>query len=192
MGCTPELEQLSAASLATGGLFKHSTATEIADHLGYALWNEYLKVSFVRNPWDAVLSRFLYLQKNIATADPAQLRDTLLRSGLALGPEDFKSLAFTDYIRAIGDFSRYPYQRFLRLGPDKYCCDFIGRFEFLERDFIRFCRLVGLEPADLPRANTSAELRESSAYACAYNEASMRVVEQVFAEDIQRFGYKFG
>lgn len=64
--------------------------------------------------------------------------------------------------------------------------DFMGRFESLAEDFATVCRLLAIERT-LPRLNAS----EHGHYREFYDEATKQLVARLYAEDIERFGYRF-
>lgn len=68
--------------------------------------------------------------------------------------------------------------------------DRVLRFEHLEQDFAETLRELGLETSPpLPAVNVTQNRRES--YRAYYSRSSRRLVERVFAPDLQRFGYRF-
>jgi hypothetical protein len=65
--------------------------------------------------------------------------------------------------------------------------DFIGRIERLQYDFDTACDLAGIPRRTLPRTNDSGGIPLSDVY----DFASRRLVERIFRDDIERFGYTF-
>ena len=64
--------------------------------------------------------------------------------------------------------------------------DFVGRFETLEEDFATVANKLGIKAA-LPHINQS----RAKAYQDFYTEKSLAVVEQLYAQDIAEFDYRF-
>jgi hypothetical protein len=86
---------------------------------------QYFSFAFVRNPWDRVMSSYLYFKK--------------------LGYEfTFKSFFKSDQFRIHGK----PQSSFFNKN-----IDFIGSFENLQENFNLICENLGIEPKQLPHEN---------------------------------------
>jgi hypothetical protein len=151
-------------------MHKHATALEIKQELGDATYNSFFKFSFVRNPWDWLVSLYHYILEN---------------------PENDGHEATC----AMGSFSKFVESRlnstktqssFLLDQNGRQIVDFIGRFECLDYDFEILNKRLNLD-SSLPHINQS--LRTSYKYY--YDSATRHIVERVYAEDIERFGYSF-
>jgi hypothetical protein len=66
--------------------------------------------------------------------------------------------------------------------------DFIGRHEYLQEDFNVVCDYLSFEPITLPVYNKT----DHEHYSTYYNEDTKAIVAELFAKDIEYFGYKFG
>lgn len=158
--------------------FEHKTALEKKVELGPALWRRKYKFSFVRNPWDKVVSHYHYrVQTN--------------QTGLGEG-----SLSFGDWVRAayrdrdprLYDKPRMfmPQWQWISDEEARSMVDFVGRFETLSDDFNTLCRNLGVR-AHLPHLKAST--REG--YAAYYEPETRAIVGEVFQEDVRHFGYEF-
>ena len=77
---------------------------------------------------------------------------------------------------------------YLRLNEDMYPhVDFIIRFEKLQKDFNRVCKLINLEKESFPFANQSKHLP----YMEYYDDETKEIIQNDHAEDIKAFGYSF-
>jgi hypothetical protein len=76
-----------------------------------------------------------------------------------------------------------------RQSPTQLASDvqYLIRFENLEEDFNQVCAQIGISPVKLPTRNRSSR-RHYSEY---YDEATKRVVGDVFAEETAFGGYRF-
>lgn len=134
---------------------------------------EYFCFTFVRNPWDLMVSEFLYRLKTKGTTAEIQPADA-----------DFQR-KFKRFIR-FGRAQRYhrrPQHRFINERMD-----FIGRFESLEEDFYRISKRIGLGTLELPHSNPTSR----GQYWDYYDDASRALVHKKFRRDIDQFGYTFG
>ena len=140
---------------------KHSTINEY-----YRNWNpqlgkfeDFFKFSVVRNPWERAIS--YYFWKGFKDYDKKLFIKTRLKK---------------------------PCMHYLRLNEDMYPhVDFIIRFEKLQKDFNRVCKLINLEKESLPFANQSKHLP----YMEYYDDETKEIIQNDHAEDIKAFGYSF-
>ena len=169
----------SSVEEALGLPFQHRTAREILADIGPERWEERFSFSFVRNPWDKVASHYHFRVKTNQTG----LRDA--------------GLSFTDWVTAAyGDRDPrwydqpkmfMPQAEWLR-GPDgRVIVDFIGRFERLQEDFSTVCDRIGRPDVRLPHLKRS----DRPGYRELYDDESAAVVRRRFAEDLERFDYRF-
>lgn len=174
LGVTPEGEKLSTEWKKTHGLHKHVKAIKAKKVLGDEIWDSYFKFSFVRNPWDIMVSTYHWWL------------DTSWDDAKGTGQK----------IKAMKNFEEYILSPYCRKGDcldfisDKYgniIVDFVGKQEDLERDFAYVCGKIGLPNLDLPRKNTS----EHELYMQYYSKETRQLVRQQFTRDIQTFNYSF-
>lgn len=163
--------------------------------LGYATpekFSSYFKFSFVRNPWDRLVSEYRYLE---------------LEGRVAFSSFVERSFARTDaYSNAALHIE--PQTRYLCDDRGNFLVDFIGRFENLEADFAYVARKLELGEAKLAHRNVSRESRWGALYRRLagrapkqdrkrpyqdyYGESELRErVTEFYADDVERFGYKF-
>jgi hypothetical protein len=65
--------------------------------------------------------------------------------------------------------------------------DYIIRFEYLQEDFNFVCGKIGLPRLNLPHRNK----RKHKHYSEYYDDEMVRAVQNLYAQDIYHFGYKF-
>ena len=141
----------------------HATAAEIRA-LHPREFDRYFRFAIVRNPWEQMAS--LYGRLHPDDAHFAGFRSWLWRFDLAKGTVPRESL-FDDDGRCL--------------------VDFIGRFERLQQDFDTACDRAGIPRRMLPRTNAAGGLSMTDIY----DAASLRIIERLYADDIDRFGYTF-
>lgn len=186
-----EFPQLGPQSLA------HLTAEEyiIYKYLSRAQFKSYLKFGFVRNPWDRAVSEYYYRKFDMKF----DFRQFLLDYIPAM---DLSNLYLDSHRHII------PQARFLYDDNGVKLVDYIGRFEFLDRDFARVCDLVKIERKTLPHRNRSAPVRPSSSnsihtdslhsclsrvefYRSHYDKECRQFIRDFYEDDITLFGYRF-
>lgn len=157
-------------------------------------YQDYFKFSFVRNPWDRLLSCYSEkirddkLNNNNFTNGVANSigKHGVFRSGMSF--EDF-----VDALNTIPDHKADPHFRsqyaLLSNKAGELFLDFIGRFENLEEDFDKVCNLAGMSKTNLPHKNKSPMKKAN--YVDYYTEKTRDFVFQRYAKDIEVFEYKF-
>ncbi len=178
----------------------HLTAGEYVTlgHLTPEQFESYFKFSFVRNPWDRIVSEYKY------RGYPVKI--------------DFKTYLFK-HLPPPGWTDTYchivPQYDFLYDEAGKLLVDFVGRYENLQADFDRVCARIGIPSTPLPRVNRSLEeirpgtLRERRRqlrraiwsrerqytfghYTEYYDDESREFVGRLFRKDVEAFNYAFG
>jgi hypothetical protein len=182
----PRLAHLKAGEYVARG---YLTAEQFESHF---------KFSFVRNPWDRIVSEYKY------RGYPVKI--------------DFKTYLFK-HLPPPGWTDSYchiiPQYDFLYDDAGKLLVDFVGKYESLQADFDKVCARLGLPPTPLPRVNRSLDkarpntLRELRKrvrraiwsrerehtfphYTAYYDDESREFVGGLFRKDVEAFNYAFG
>ena len=131
--------------------------------------------SFVRNPYDRLLSAYKYL-----TGGSGNKSDT--KFGKTLSP-DFKYFVRDQLNNNLN---------WLHFKPIKFWLnddiDYIGRFENLQQDFNIVCDKIEIPRQKLPHKNKSKHKH----YTEYYDDETREIVAEKYAKDIEYFGYEFG
>ncbi|MCJ8294464.1 MAG: sulfotransferase family protein [Colwellia sp.] len=168
----------------------HLTALEYVE-LGYLSQSEFDKMysfAFVRNPWDRLVSEYLYRQYRCS------FNDFLFKF--------FPIKSNDDY--AIGkDLYRHviPQVEFLCDNKGKLLVDFVGKFENISEDFAKVTTKITGKSLSLPHRNKSSEhkikkllsfsKRKKQHYSEYYNKESRVFVADLYRQDIELFAYEF-
>ena len=174
LGCTPEGERLHEENLKKGGIAKHSTAQEVLQHVGPEVWKNYFKFTFVRNPWDLIVSRYHWCLKTTWEDEKNTIK----------GIRELED--FEDYL-----FSPFANQRncveFLFDLDGNININYVGKHEILTDNFNEVCKQVGLPKVKINHHNTTNHLH----YTKYYNSITRYLVKDQFARDIGYFNYSF-
>ncbi len=158
-----------------GRLWKHSRLADIEGLVVREDFETLFTLTLVRNPWDRVVSYYHWLQGQ-GFDHPAV--------GLA------KTLGFADFVahpHTRASLHSAPYGSYMTDSTGVEHCDLFVRIEEFAADIAPFENHLGFK-LDLPVANTSARDRDWRTY---YDENTARIVSQVCAVDIARFGYVY-
>ena len=168
----------------------HSTIRELTPDQRV---RDYFKFTFVRNPWDRLVSIYYYRRPWLRVPDR---KDTA----------DWRKLYFkhwvgqlcTSRLRRVGvggsptippEDSKFTGQQvdWIIDKDGNIDMDFIGRFENLQNDFDTICGKIGIPSETLPHLRKN----EHDHYSECYDDETKRIVAKKFQKDIETFGYEF-
>jgi hypothetical protein len=152
--------------------------------------------TFVRNPYERLLSRYSHLCRRIIELDNgAKLQPTaqdknLLNffSGNPIKLDQFKINDFVKFTQKVYDDHWEPQFDKIERQVGAENVDFIGKFENLQEDFNTICDKIGIPKQQLPHKNKSKHKH----YTEYYDEETKQIVAEKYAKDIEYFGYDFG
>lgn len=147
-------------------------------------FRKFFKFTFVRNPWDRLVSSYFYLRD----ANVVPQLQSLSERQIA-GYPDFAGFVrgwLTDAnIRA--SLHLKPQHTFICDAKLRVRVDFVGRVETIAKDFCVICERLGVS-AELQQINQS----NHRPYTDYYTEELRERVAALYADDIAIFGYRFG
>jgi hypothetical protein len=163
---------------------QHVDASTIRRKVTPEVWNDYLKISLIRNPWDRTISYFFWIRRQ----DPALKPRKRFYHHLGIPFDELAQprKAFREFLKS-DDFVNN--DRFYII-DDQLCVDFIIRYEHLSEDLAEVCRRIGLPPFDLPHLKTGFRQRRHH-YSEYYDDESKAIVAEKHRNDIRLFGYEF-
>lgn len=175
---SPELLSKGWAS----NYLQHLSWSELCQLLPEDKRLNYLSFSWIRNPWERMVS--IYSNK-----DPNML-EFASKQGLKLVDLDFVS-----FLLAIQDFKHVhlrPQHEFIFDNAGRQQIEFIGRFERFNDDFKALCSILQIcsdtqASYVLPHKNASVH----GHYRDYYDDQTRRLIAKRYGEDIEKFGYTF-
>ena len=168
---------------------QHLPFRELIKHVPRRTWEEFSKVTVVRNPWDRIVSDWKWRQGG----------------GLPLG-----DLSFPDFVRHVEKLLSPGKEWDRQISRQEFSSNYLGhflpqveyagppdsgvrvlRFERLASDWRKYCQNDLRKAIDLPHMNTSS--REGRHYSVEYkgHEDLIEVVGRLYQEDAERFEYRF-
>ena len=136
-------------------------------------YKNYYKFSFVRNPWARAFSWY----KNV-------MRDQIHQEGLGITHD----ISFKEFLlQFAGEGMLRPQTYWLKSFDGKLHLDFIGKFEQLLEDFETVKEALHVSGIDLPHKikGKTTGLRKH------YDNESIEIISNVYAEEIKLFDYSF-
>lgn len=155
-----------------GRLWKHSTLRDI---VGLVEPDDIARArvfTMVRNPFDRVVSYYSWLEQQEFDHPAVSFAKQL----------NFGDFLNQDMVKA--SFRAAPYASYVSTAKDSERCDLFLRLEHLEEDMPRLEALIETKLGPIPHENTSE-------HHGVHTPATRAIVEDVCAEDIARFGYRF-
>lgn len=150
-------------------------------------FRQFYKFTFVRNPWDRLVSAYHYMRDGgMSELDARQAEDSVHRYPV-----------FSDFVEHYMTRPGFETKLHLRSQWQFICAsetaapelDFVGRFETLAADFATIARRLNRDET-LPHRNAGAS-RQKQDYRSFYTDRTAEIVAQAYARDIALFGYRF-
>jgi len=159
---------------------KHRIVKSYIEIYGEEKWNKYFTFTFIRNPWDKMVSHYHqgYYNDNVRTT-PIGI---ITKKGFKYFLENYK--------QAPWEPDPLTFKNILEVPEGYKPLDFIGRFENLKEDFTKVCEKIGLKDK-LKCINGNIKSRKHKHYSEYYNEETKQMVYEMYKWDIETFDYKF-
>lgn len=130
---------------------------------------QYFSFTFVRNPWDKMVSLYHYFRSKTSS-------DISFRQFITEGK--FKCSKYHETI-SMHSLPQHHYLNFVNLS-------FIGKYESLEEDWKYVASKIGV-PDKLPHSNRS----KHDHYTKYYDQETIEMVRKEYQKDIEILGYKY-
>jgi len=158
---------------------KHWSASRIKEKFGPDIWNEYFKFTFIRNPYERLLSWYYMINKFRDSPNP-----NLFHSYVLKNIHSFSEFIMKNNVPDINGLSlKLPPQRitqFQKISENgRIIVDFIGKYENLNEDFHFICEKLNIAKVLLPHLNKC----DHDYYMNYYTEDMIREVNHFAKED---------
>ena len=134
-----------------------------------------IKFAFVRNPFDRLVSFYHYYKKT-KYKKTKNFREFILK--YLVGGEVLSTRSFW-----------FNQSCWLTDESGKIIVDHIGRFENLEKDFKKICKMINVPHKPLPWLKKSKPRLHYTKY---YDSELIKIVRKKCRKDLKLFGYKYG
>jgi chondroitin 4-sulfotransferase 11 len=143
----------------------------------------YFKFSFVRNPWDRLVSTYFFLKKGGMNESDARWSRNVLNNY-----PDFNSFVHSwineENIQTWIHF--IPQYEFICDGNGNIMMDFVGRMENMDVDFSYVAKKLACSE-NLKKVNVG----DRKHYSYYYDTETLEIVRKVYSKDVELFGYTF-
>ena len=148
------------------------------------VWDNSYKFAFIRNPFDWQVSLYFYIMRSPTHADYRIANTHSL----------YEYLIFQRDVRMKEDrpHGQNKYDTltgFLTDDNSNMLIDHVYRYEDFDNEFRRMCHAVGEPCPNVPQENVS--LNRERDYRQYYDDKTRALVEEMFADDLKNFEYKF-
>ena len=180
-GCDSFYETALANKMDTDIAAGHWCNVELKSFFGEDVYDEYLKFTIVRNPWQRMLSQY---KKTDSKKNGVTFRDWIINS----------------FVKKNGSMTERFYKPCMWWISDsdgKNEMDYIIRYENLEEDFNMLLKKLGItDKIKLQKVNPLPKLQkdddiDTKNYQNYYDEETKKIINDNFKEDIEEFGYEF-
>lgn len=176
----PKAAGKSLATAIYGKDINHFTYRQVSQQLDL---RDYYTFSFVRNPWDRMVSAYKFL----------------CRGGWGK-VDEFWVESRKPYLATYSEFLRYvahhpremvhflPQTYWISDKNSKITIHFIGKFEHLHRDYEALCSILQIKNA-LPHMNASQRKKDYRSYYKTTKD--IEIIDYLYKSDIHAFNYKY-
>lgn len=169
----------------------HATAKEVKDYYynngGQFIWNHSFKFSFVRNPFDWVVSLYEFIRTNETHENYNEVKDMNFEEFCQWNVDSISN----NKKNSNGGLNTLT--NFLFDDDGKLLVDFVGRFENFDADFEIIAKrlhlhLNNIHLVNVPHINQTNREPDYRKY---YNEKSKEIITNGFYHDLVNFNYQF-
>ncbi|MDJ0733585.1 MAG: sulfotransferase family protein [Nostocaceae cyanobacterium] len=157
-------------------------------------YNNYFKFSFVRNPWDRLVSCYLNKIKTDTSINPPGFNNGIEQGFIKFGVFQ-AGMSFEQFVRAVfkipdreADAHFRSQYTFITDESLKNLVDFIGKLENADNDFFYILNKLGRTDIQIPHFKKSLGRKHYTDY---YTPELITLVSKRYSEDIKRFGYHY-
>jgi len=158
----------------------HIPAIKMQEIMGKKEWEKLFTFTFVRNPWDRMVSFYHYRLKSKLLRPDMDFREFILR---------LKSSKFGE----IGTYNFYGHyfgsSDFVSDRNNNIIVDFIGKYENRQKDIQYIANKIGSK--ELGKIAIQKATPAKKHYSDYYDDETKMIIEKVYHKDIELFGYKF-
>ena len=164
----------------------HRTAQSTIEKVGAEIWDTYLKILPIRNPWDQVVSWYFWRGRK------RSLWVRLKRKLQGRDPQnEAYRLSFKDYVLFLNGKGKLNIDRRNIYVDGAFPDYFHIRYEHLHEDMQSLCAKLGIEYEADKFPQKKVGYRDASGFRDHYDEETKALVAEAYKREIDKFGYTF-
>lgn len=172
---------------------KHITLKAQQRLLGQAMFEQYYKFAFVRNPYSWLVSNYFFcggLHVPYHRDKPELMRLSESPGLVKDWLKDHKSITtFKQWLKWYVEHVNGTQLEMICDSTGLVAVDFVGKLETIDQDFDTVCDKLGLARARVPHVNRTP--RKHKHYMEYYDDETRSIVEKHYAEDLEHFEYTY-
>jgi hypothetical protein len=172
--------------------YKHATYKEFEFLLGEKEIKNYYIFTFVRNPFDWLVSNYFYCRglHGCYKSDWSNSNPDLYKKRETIANElTKKDLNFNQWLMIYANEWKASQLELLTDKNGEIKADFIGKTENLETDVIKVLQKYGVNNFKVPHKNKTKKRKYN--YKKYYNQESIEIVNEFYKKEMELFNYKF-
>ena len=172
----------------------HMPAKTIKERVGDDIWNRYFKFTVIRNPFDKLVSKFLFMElKRNQYYGKVHLLTNKMKNIIQLRKSPFENAKGATEIERFRSWLKNgarPIDRDKYMIDSEVCVDYFIQFENLYEDMKYVCENLSIpfEPARLPEFKKGHRNNEIP-FRDFYDRETENIVRELYDWEIKRFGY---
>tara|TARA_Y100001963_G_scaffold156262_1_gene249419 strand:- start:2620 stop:3201 length:582 start_codon:yes stop_codon:yes gene_type:complete len=161
---------------------KHMNVKSIVEKHGEELWEKYFTFTFVRNPWDRMVSMFFWRKRVKFIPKELEFKE------FVMDWEYWKMFRIKD-----SNDRDFVEKKILTSLPQlewfdpKFKLDFVGRFENVQKDFDLVCDKLNIKKIKLQNRYKTFH----DHYSLYYDKETINKIKKIWGVDIKAFNYQF-
>ena len=149
-------------------------------------YNSMFKFTFVRNPFDWLLSTYYYILKNNLHPENENVSKMKLYDFLYYYVNDLK---YTNKYKELGHNKITSLYEYITDNNDELIVDYIGKYENIDSDMQSISEKIGVKYSYIPNLNVNTS--KDKDYRKYYDVYSIDFVKKYFEKDLDYFNYTF-
>lgn len=160
----------------------HYTASEIKKCIGDDKFDKFFKISFVRNPWDRIISLYEVRDGRLLGVSKTTNNFEYYLSDLKEKFDNMRDYSHPDFCHYISMCE------YLTNKSDDLLVDYVGRFENFNSDIKVIFDKLGY--GNVPQKHVYKSNRKEN-YKDYYNNKTIKIVGDLYHNDLIKFNYKY-
>jgi len=164
----------------------HRSAESIIDLVGRDVWDRYVKICPMRNPWDQMVSWYVWERREFSLY--RKIQHFLQGKGWT---QVARRVPFNEYVIMREEANK------VNLNANKIFVDgelpdyLYVRYEHLNEDMQKLCDVIKVPFDESEFPHKKGGVRKKRTYQEFYNDRTKQIIAKAYSVEIEKFGYEF-